>query len=550
MYTRHHKIFFIAIALVAVCVLPFALSGCKKQAQTNVLSMYIGNPSSIDPFDCKENYGTQVCTSLFDGLLDYDSEAEELVPRAASSWESSADAKTFTFHLVEGATFSNGEPVTSASFKRGWERVINPHTSEGHISTVSYHMNLIEGYDELLAGETEELAGVECPDDYTLVVHLTNPYADFPYVTVHPALSPVPSCALDDFDSFFREPIGNGPFKMDGPWVDGQRISLVRNDSYYGEKPQLDGVDFIIEKDIETAYREFKAGNIDVSQVPLAQTQEAKETYGVARDGYTITPQNQFANGDKLGTTYLNLNMGNPKLQDVDVRRALSLAINREAIVNHVLDGSGTAADNIVPPSLAGYEEQAWAYSVYDPDEANKLLDAKYPRDETGMRDLSFSLLFDADANIKSVMEQIQSDLQDVGIEITLEQNEHAAMITRCLSKDYEICQTQWLADYPILDNYLYPLFFSASSDNHSGYNNKTVDTNISLARALTNTDARIKALQAVNKEIASDVPAIPLYFQRLNFVGTDDVKKLYIDPSSKAYWRSAEAATQDVAQD
>lgn len=158
---------------------------------------------------------------------------------------------------------------------------------------------------------------------------------------MHPALSPVPDCALEDFDTFFFAPVGNGPFKMDGKWEDGQQINLVRFDDYsYGEKAKLDGIHFNIQKDVQTAYTEFQAGNLDVAQVPTTQLKDAISQYGESEDGYTPPRAREVLTGDELSIYYLMLNVNDEQLKDKDLRHALSLAINRQAICDTVFEGT------------------------------------------------------------------------------------------------------------------------------------------------------------------------------------------------------------------
>ena len=149
-----------------------------------------------------------------------------MTPRRARSFRwlaspsSNDDATEFTFKIKK-AKFHNGDDVTSKSFKLGWERLVNTKSAvatEYGPSEVSYHLSMVEGYDDLLAGNATELSGVTCPDDETLVVKLASAYADFPFVASHPALAPVPECAESDVKSFYLAPVGNGPFMMDGKW--------------------------------------------------------------------------------------------------------------------------------------------------------------------------------------------------------------------------------------------------------------------------------------------------------------------------------------------
>ena len=228
-------------------------SGSESGAKLN---FYINNPVCIDPYNVQEDQGTQVEYQLFDALTSYDAEKGEIVPLACESFEANDDATEFTFKIKQ-AKFHNGDAVTSKSFKLAWERLVSTKSAiakEYGPSEVSYHLSMVEGYDDLLAGNTTELSGVTCPDDKTLVVKLSSAYADFPFVASHPALSPVPECAESDVKSFYLAPIGNGPFMMDGKWEDGQEINLKKFDDYYGDKAKLDGIHFQVIKDVETAY--------------------------------------------------------------------------------------------------------------------------------------------------------------------------------------------------------------------------------------------------------------------------------------------------------
>ena len=224
-------------------------------------NFYINNPVSIDPYNVQEDQGMQVCKCLFDALTTYDYATQQLVGKAATSWEANDDATEFTFHLVEGATFHNGDPVTAASFAYAWNRLVSPNTNPDNPSAVSYHLSMVDGYDDVLAGADGAELNIECPDDYTLVVHLNMSYADFPYVVSHLATAPIPESAASDLSAFTRAPVGNGAFQMQGEWMDGQYIQVVRNENYIGAKAYVDGVNFMIISDPDTAFTEFEGGN-------------------------------------------------------------------------------------------------------------------------------------------------------------------------------------------------------------------------------------------------------------------------------------------------
>lgn len=520
-------------------------NGGQASAADNTLRYYINNPVSIDPFNAQEDQGMQVCFQLFDSLTNFNYETEELEPLMATSWEANDAADEFTFHLVEGAKFHNGDPVDAASFKRGWERICNPATSDKP-SVISYHLSRVAGYDEMLNGSATELSGVSCPDEHTLVVKLSAPYADFPYVCSHPALCPVPAVALEDFETFFLAPIGNGAFKMEGKWVDGQEIVLKKFDDYYGEPSKIDTIHFKIQKDVETAYREFQAGNLDVVQIPTAQLANAVDEYGQSDDGYTITPGKQAILGPELSVYYLVINMHDEQLSDVNLRKAISLAINREAICQTCFEGLGaTPADNIVPPGIAGYEEGAWPYAVYDKEQAIAILDEFYPADADGKRGVTLELSYNLDGSHKQIMEMVQADLNAVGLDITPATSEWATILDNYSALNFQFGRLGWIADYPIIDNFLYPLFYTGVGDNRGQYSNAEVDAAIDEARAVVSEVERVAAFAEVNRLVAEETPVIPIFFYTHTIVGSSRVKSLYMNMAKLVDMNKAELVTE-----
>lgn len=533
----------------AACGL-MSLAGCGKKGDPSdgsnatdaVFRMHIANPVSIDPYNISESEGAQVAYQLFDALTSYDYEAGELKPLACESWDVNDDATEFTFHLREGAKFHDGTPVTSQDFKRAWNRICDVNTRPGAPSEVSYHLALVEGYNE--NGNTSDLTGVTCPDDMTLVVKLKHSYSDFAYVVSHPALVPVPACSLDDPDSFFRAPVGNGPFMMDGEWVDGQYINLKRFDDYYGEPAKVSGVSYAILKDLETAYREFEAGSLDYVDLPQAQILHAKEQYGESEDGYHATPGHQSLFGPESSVFYLLCNCQDGPTSDPEVRKAISLAINREAICDSLYHGARVPAGNLVTPGIAGYKENEWKYAKYDQKQAEEILDAAgYTKDENGSRGINLTLTYNGDGGHGEIMASIMGDLNAIGIEATASTPEFAAMIEQYGEGNYEVGRFGWIPDYPIVENFLYPLFYSKSADNRCGYIRPDIDEAMQTARRITDTDERIAAWQEINRQIAEDCPVVPVVYYCHTAAVSDGVQHLYSDPMKLIHTDTVELA-------
>ena len=501
-----------------------------------VARAYLANPTCIDPYDVQERYGLEVTAQLFDPLTSYNYETGELEPLAAREWTSNEDATEFNFHLVTGATFANGEPVTAEAFKRAWTRIVDPQTNPTTPSAIAYRLAMVKGYQELADGEATDFTGVLAPADDLLVVMLSAPYADFPYVCSLPALSPVPQAALDDPGEFWLAPIGNGPFMMDGRWEDGQEIRVVRYDGYYGfTKATIQGVDFSIKSDMETGWRSFKAGNLDLCEVPAQEIGQAIEDYGESEDGYTVTPGHQVLTGEEMGTYFLTVNNEDGKLSDPELRKAISLAIDRQAICDAIFHGSRTPADNIVPPSMAGYEPEAWPYARYDKGEAERIIE------ENGFEGTDIELVCDAEGGHEEIMAMIQADLAAVGINATIDTREWAAMLDDYAAGDYQVGRLSWYADYPLLDDFLYPLFSSESADNRSRYDNPVVDGAIRDARSIVDDDERTAALQEANRLIGEDCPVIPIMYFSAGLCGSNRIIDLRCDPNGIARFALAQ---------
>jgi ABC-type transport system substrate-binding protein len=496
-----------------------------KPVKGGTFSFYIGEPAFIDPVNGQESEGIQVINSVFDSLLAFDFKAGKLVPAAAESWESNADATVWTFKLNEDGKFHNGRKVTAADFKYAWERICNPVNE----SEISYHLSAVKGFQAMQDGAATELEGVKVVDDYTLEVTLEYPFADFEFVVSHPSLCPVPKEEVEkDAAAFAEKPVGNGPFMMAEPWAHDQYIKVVRFDDFYGEEAYLDGVDFKIFKDDETAFLEFKAGTLDFTVIPSGQVKAVAAEYGESADGYTVEPGKQVLLGPEVSIYYLLLNTKDEIIKNVDLRRALSLAIDRQAICDAVYEGMRVPATGIVPSGILGYLDNQWAYCKYDPEQAKELLaKAGYPNGE-GLPEISIG--FNSGRGHEDVMALVQANFLDIGVKSKLDGVEWAQYLDKLDAGEFQVGRLGWLADYPIMDNFLFPLFHSSSADNHSFYNNPAVDEALMAARSNPDLDSRIKAYQEVDRMIGDDAPVIPINVYRHGRVGSDRIHGFVFD--------------------
>jgi len=499
------------------------------------MSFYIGEPAYIDPYNAQETEGMQITQAIFDSLTNFDEkDPTKLVPAAAESWEPNADATVWTFKLDPNGKFADGTPVKASDFVYAWNRIANPKTvntatGKPDPSIISYHLGFVKGFQEVVDGKADTMEGVKAVDDTTLEITLTQSFADFEYVVAHPALAPVEQKLVEegvDFNGekvpFGEMPQGNGPFKMAEPWKHNQYVKVVRNDNYAGTAALLDGVEFKIFKDPETAYTEFEAGNLDFTQIGEGKIKDAVAKYGESKDGYTVNPGSQALLGAENSTYYLILNNKNEFLKNADVRKAVSLAINRQAICDVVFEGTREPADNILPPGIAGYEKGAWVDSKYDIEAAKQaLVDAGYPEGK-GLPTMKLS--FNSGAGHEKIMEIVQSDLKAIGITTVFDSADFPVYLKQLDAGKFQIARLGWIADYPITDNFLYPLFQSKSGDNKSKMSDPAVDKALEDARKITDDAARIAAYQAINKTIEAQVPVAPMMFYKHTRVGSSRI--------------------------
>ncbi|HAX18221.1 MAG TPA: hypothetical protein DCY00_06470 [Actinobacteria bacterium] len=474
-----------------------------------IMRMHLNEPVSLDPPNAYESEGIQVVRQIWDGLFTYDPETLETVPELCEKYEISDDLLTYTFYIKKGVKFHSGKELTAQDFVYSWTRVALKDTA----SYLAYHLSAIEGYDACQDGSSMELTGVKALDDYTLQVTLQYPYADFVNTLGHVVFYPVNKESIEAAaDKAGEMPDGTGPFKFVS-WTHDQSIELVRNDDYYGQKAYLDGVKYVIIPEQETAFLEFQAGNLEFTEIPVGQ-RASTEADPNLKDGVIIHPI--------LGLYYYGMNLqAEPFKDNLALREAIIYAIDRQNICDVINEGISSPATGFVPPGIPGFQENAMDYT-YDPEMAKqKLEEAGYPNGE-GLETLNLG--FNTGSGHEKIAEAIQADLAEIGITMEIEGFEWGTMLEKAASGEIIFYRLGWLADYPTMDNFLYPLFHSGSSDNYSDYNNPVVDQLLVEARSTVDETERIAKYREVEKTILKEAAFAPIYFY-----GTSRVVKTYV---------------------
>lgn len=495
-----------------VLVLALLMPGCGKNGRAEmvgggVFNAFLMEPASLDPARLQSPMELQVARQIFKGLTDYDPDNMETIPAMADSWTAGADATVWTFHLRPGVSFQNGRECTAQDFVYSWNRVADPRTA----GPAAYHLAPIKGYRELQEGTAGELAGLRAPDDYTLEVTLEKSYAEFPACVAHPAFAPIPREEVTD--DFGEHPVGTGPFRL-LRWEHQVELVIEKFPAYSGDnQPDLDQVVFKIYPDIESGWRDFKAGVLDDAQIPPGQYDVASVEFG---DRALFKPL--------LSTLFYGFDMeAEPWRDNEDFRRSLNWAVDRELLSTSIMQGTASAATGMVAQGTFGYQSNAMPYR-YDQEKAKGLLAKDFPQGRDIPTDLT--LAYDGGGREGLVAQSVQSDLRQVGVELSLAGYPPDVYAQMLSSRGSDFFCQEWRVDYPVMDAFLYPLFYSgnAGSTNLTYYRNSEVDALLDRARRTVDTGKRTDLYRQAEKMVLEEAPVLPLTFARTARVVSDRV--------------------------
>ena len=474
-----------------------------------VFRVPIGEPAAIDPYNARESEGSNVTVRLFTGLVTYDGNPElRMRPGVAERWAANDDCTEWTFNLRRNAKFTNGEDVDAGSFIRGWTRAAIGTAA----SQVSYHLQDVQGYAELHANppQTQTFSGLSAPDPYTLVVRLNKSDCEFDKQTVHPVASPVPSVAGDTSNTTFNEaPIGNGPFmlKPGTKWEHNQRISLVRNDNYFGTKPNLDGIEFVIfpaQGRLEAEYRAFTAGEVDFARIPPTLNQQAQSTY---------QPQGSFIKSEQPGINYILTNNARPPFNNPDARKAMALAIDDNAINQGVYQGFLTPATAFITPPFGTFHTPGICgdWCGFNVDRAKELAGRSGLTPGTRIK-----LAYNNDGGHEPLVQAWKDQLErNLGLVVELDGVPFAEHLQKRDRGDFDIARAAWSTDYPSPDGFVSPLLGSTSEDNDGRYANPEVDTLLTRAKGQKSDAERERIIEEIERiAIGRDLALTPTYYR------------------------------------
>ena len=471
------------------------------------------NPVSIVPVNAQESEGIQVTHQVFEGLAKYvmnDKGEMEALPCIAESWDTT-DSQTWTFHLKKGVMFQApvSREVTAQDFLDAWTYVTDPKNQ----SYVSYILAPIEGCDDggYQVDPKKGLTGVKVIDPYTLEVKLRYPFAEFYQTLGHSVASafPVDYVKQVGAKAFAVKPVGTGPYMVES-WKNNQSITLLKNPAYWDKSvggPYIDTINMPIITSSQTSWLEFQKGSLDYTVVPPGQVAAAEANPKVTSGDWTAK---KWPN---LGAAFTGINMTDKLLgQNLELRKALAESADQANVINIVSEGVSLPASGYVPVGIPGYVADQTPYP-YDPEGAKTIV--------AGLGTLpAINYWYNTDEAHQKVGEVLQAGWAKAGITTKLSNFEWGTFLDKCSKGNQgsgcQLFRMGWGADYPSMDNFLYPLFQTAAARTmYTFYSNKQVDALLQQARSTIDAQQRHNLYAQAEKMILTDMPAIPLYFYR-----------------------------------
>lgn len=441
----------------------------------------------------------------------------EIVPSLAKSWEVSDDGLVYTFHLRDDVVFHNGEVLTADDVVYTIDRMMNPDTAARNTDAYS----MIKGAKARLNGEADSVEGAAALDEHTVELTLEVPFGPFLANLATPACSIYNRKATEEAgDQFGIDPqltIGTGPFKM-SDWMLNDKLTMVRNDDYFKGAPKLDGIEVIQVPDENTQKLMYENGELDIVDLSSSSSQLA---YFLGNDAY----KDNLVTGPEAGCYFYVFNQDMKPTDDVRVRKAVSMAIDRQTILDQMYSGAGHVVNSMLPDGVLGaYDTQE---IPYDPEKAKALLaEAGYGE---GCQLEIYQQTDNPDA--LAINQVVQSMLNEVGITVTIKQMDDAAYFAERKEGRLGMTRASWKADFNDPDNFLYTFFTERNAKIRSN-NHKNTDVYQWLedARAMTDEDERMALYQKIDTAmVQEDASVLPLFQMDHIVVVQDWVKDFHV---------------------
>jgi len=477
-----------------------------------------GDPPTMDPHLSGDATSAEYVVEIYSGLMAYDRDLD-LIPDIAESYQISDDGLVYTFVIREEAVFQDGTPIRADDFKWSFERACDPATGS---PTADTYLGDIIGCRDKLRGQAAEVEGVQVLDDLTLQLTIDAPKGFFLAKMTYPTAYVLDRDNVESSPNWAEAPNGSGPFILD-TYAPGEGvIILTRNDNYYREPhPILERVIYVVNAPLPglTGYEE------GLDRLGLQGVTYGAVPVGTANLSRVTDPNNplsqEFVSTNSLSVFYIGFNVNQPPFDDVKVRQAFNLALDKRRMVKLVFQDTVPVANGIVPPNMPGYQNPDLSDYEYDPDRALALIEESSYGDVADLPDITL-YVSGGGGEVGPVVETILESYEvNLGLQINVEQVSWPNFLADLNDpqNSYQMYQLGWIADYPDPQNFLEILFHSDSSQNHGQYSNAQVDALLDQARGEQDVEKRLDLYRQAEQMILDDAAWIPLYFDVENWL-------------------------------
>lgn len=478
------------------------LLGCSPARERADLVFVNGaEPETLDPAIITGQPEGRVVHALFEGLCAFDADGRAK-PGVAERWDVSADGRTYTFHLREDAKWSDGRELTAHDFVRSWQRTLTPATG----SQYNYLLYPIRNAEAFAAGNISDFreVGVKAIDDRTLRVELENATPYFLDLCAFPTLHPVPVDLIERVGDDWVKPgnlIGNGAFRLEA-WNINDHIRLRKNPHYWNHaNVALETIDVLPISDANVAFNFYASGLADLVMdkglAPPALLDDLKK-------------RRDFHAAPFLGIYFLRFNSEKGPFTDPRVRKAFSLAVDKQRIVEKITRAGEIAAPGFVPPGIAGYTGTEGL--SFDPPAARALLaDAGFP--DGAAFPLVNYLYSKSDLNEAIAVELQNMWREQLGVTVNLVRQEWKVYLNSLSLLDYDIARSSWVGDYPDPNTFL-DMFLTGGGNNRTGWSSSRYDQLIAEAASELDPKKRFEILKTAEDLLVTEaVPICPIYY-------------------------------------
>ena len=505
-------------ALSTVCLL---VAGCtRSEPRADLVIVNGAEPESLDPAIITGQPDSRVVLSLFEGLTRFDPVTAKGIPGVAERWEISPDGTLYTFHLRTNAVWSTGEPIRAVDFVYSWRRALDPLTAADYAGQL-YAVKNAEAYNSGTLKDPTQV-GVQALDAHTLRVELNSPTAYFLDLCAFQTLAVVPQKIIEKYgDRWLKvRPLPcSGPYMLES-WRIRDKIRVRKNPRYWdAANTHSEVVDFLPVESATIAMNLYETGQADIIWDKNVIPTELMDVLANRPDCHIF---------DYLGTYFMRFNVTRKPFDDVRVRKALIMTIDKKRIVEKLCKAGESVATSLTPHGIANYEPPDGV--GYNPDEARRLLaEAGYPG---GKGFPGFQYLF----NPAKLHEQVAVEMQEMwrrelGIKMELRQVEWGVYLSAQSKLDYDITRSSWIGDYNDPNTFL-DMFMSNNGNNRTGWKNARYDELVREGNLQIDPKKREKLLrEAETLLVREGVPIVPLfYYKGVNFFDPKKIEGIHLN--------------------